>query len=65
MKISIEFFFLTAVISCQQLLKDDENKNQPRELKFGKDITNPVYTKILVNFFFHISCYQLSLDVNS
>ena len=39
----------------------DKNKNQPRELKFGKDITNIVYMKIPVNIFY----YQLSSAANS
>ena len=52
---------LTAVKSCQQLSKADRNKNQPRELKFGKDITHKMYMKIPVKFY----SYQLSSAVNS
>ena len=39
----------------------DENENQPRELKFGEDITNRVYMKIPVKFY----SYQLLSAVNS
>ena len=51
-------FFLTAVISCQQLIaavKTDGNENQHRELKFVISINFSVYIRMPVHFF-HISC---------
>ena len=66
-KIPVKFFsyqLSSAVNSCQQLMtadKVDEIKNQPRELKFGKDITNRVYMKDPVKF----CSYQLSSAVKS
>ena len=55
--------FVTATISCQQLLvavKADENENQRRDLKFGTHIKFIVYTKNPVIFFY----YQLSTADN-
>ena len=56
------YFFVTAVITCQQLItavKADENENQPGGLKFGTSINFSMYIKITV-YFFHINCHQLS-----
>ena len=33
---------------CQQLITVDENENQPREMKFGTQVTFSVYIKIPV-----------------
>ena len=61
MKIPFKFFFVTAVISCQQLLTDDKNASQSRDMKFGTHINYNVHIKILVEFFSH----QLSSVVKS
>ena len=45
--------FVTATISCQQLIvavKADENENQRRDLKFGTHFKFIVYTKNPVIF---------------
>ena len=66
-KFQLNFFHIShhqlsaAVNSCQQLITVNENENQPRGLKFGKDITNRVYMNIPVSFF----SYHLSSAVNS
>ena len=51
----------SAVNSWWQLIKVDENENEPRELKFGTDINFSMYIKIPVKFL----SYQLSSAVNS
>ena len=63
-------FFVTAVISCQQLItavKADKIENPPREVKFGMCIYFSVYMKIPINFSMSavISCKQLSTADNS
>ena len=64
MKILVKFFFISAVISCQQLMTVDDNVNQPRELKFGTGNNFSVNIKLSVEFF-HISCQQLMTTDNS
>ena len=54
--------FVTATISCQQLIvavSADENENQRRDLKFGTHFKFIVYTQY---YFFIISCQQLITD---
>ena len=60
-KNSSHFFFISAVISCQELITVDENGNQPRELKLGTHITLTVCIKHPAQHF----VYQLSLAINS
>ena len=56
MKIPVNFIRISphelsaAVTSCKQLITVNENKNQPRELKFGVCINFSVHMKILVQF---------------
>ena len=61
-KIPINFFsyqLSSAVNICQQLKTVDENKNQPRELRFGTQITLGVCIKHQTQHFL----YQLSLAI--
>ena len=66
-KLQLNFFLISphqlsaAVNSWYQLLINDENENQPRELKFGICINVSVHIKIHVNFF----SYLLSSSFNS
>ena len=49
MKIPVKFCSYqqsSAVNSCQKMMTADENKNQPRELKFGTCINFSVYMNI-------------------
>ena len=60
MKIQVNFF-ISAVMSCQQLITAAETENQSSELKFCLNVNFSVHMKIPVNFF----SYQLSLAVIS
>ena len=64
-KLQWTFFFISAVISCQQLITVDENENLHRKLKFGTSIDFSIYMNLPLKFFFHISCHQLSTARNS
>ena len=66
-KIPVKFFsyqLSSAVNSWLQVVTADENENHPRELKFGTHINFSVHMKISI-IFFHSSCHQLSVAVNT
>ena len=60
MKIQVNFF-ISGVMSCQQLITAAENENQSSELKFCLNVNFSVHMKSPVNFF----SFQLSLAVIS